>query len=290
MENCTIAEKCPTTIEFIGYSYILPSICGLGTLFNLINLIIFQRSSFKSKVASCIWVYLTGLAVADGFAALILLPIGPTRCRETENMAEENFWHVYEMIVFLPVGNTFAMASILITLIVAGERCIMVTKKVGVNTKELTCLKTARKILAVVFFVSFCFNIPFIFYYDHIPNMGDSELVLSSFALSIWFEVYSWIRLVLTRVLPLVLVTICNVIIVKITWRNNKRVSSIGGFQTALRDKRNDTQYKMTKMLLSITMVFLITKLLEPFIHPSIYTTVYLEHVATIQAVTTFCL
>ena len=275
MNNCDIVEKCSTTIEFIGYSYMLPAICGLGTIFNLTNLIIFQRSSFRCKIAPCILVYLTGLAVADGFAAFILLPIGPTRCIDTDNMAEENFWHAYEMIVFLPIGNSFATAGILITLIIAAERCIMVTKKTTVNTKEPSCPKKARKILILVFITSFCFNIPFIFYYDHVPNMEDSDLVLSSFAQTIWFDVYSWVRLVCVKLMPLILVATFNIIIVNITWRNHKRVNSLGGFQPPGRDKRNDSQYKMTKMLLSIATVFLITRVLEPFIHPSIYTSMF---------------
>ena len=151
----------------------------------------------------------------------------------------------------------------------------MVTKKRGVSTREPSCHKTAKKGLMVVFLLSFCFNITFMFYHDHIRTMDDSELVPSSFALSIWFDIYSCVRLVFVKLLPFVLVAIFNIVIIKVTWSNNRRVSSIGGFQTPLRDKRNDTQYKMTQMLLSITMVFLITKLLEPFIHPSIYTNIF---------------
>ena len=89
MNNCAIVEKCSTTTEFIGYSCLLPTICGLGTIFNLTNLIIFTRSSFRCKIAPCILVYLTGLAVADGFAAFILLPIGPTRCFDMSSLAEK---------------------------------------------------------------------------------------------------------------------------------------------------------------------------------------------------------
>ena len=275
MNNCAIVEKCSTTIEFIGYSCLLPTICGLGTVFNLANLIIFTRSSFRCKIAPCILVYLTGLAVADGFAAFILLPIGPTRCFDMSSLAEKTFWHAYQMIVFLPIGNSLAMAGILITLIIAAERCMMVTKKTTINTKEPSCPKKARMILIVVFISSFCFNIPFIFYYDHVPNMEDSDFILSSFAQSIWFDIYSWVRLVCVKLLPLILVATFNIIIVNITWRNHNRVNSLGGFQPPCRDKRNDSQHKMTKMLLSIAMVFLITRFLEPFIHPSIYTSMF---------------
>ena len=213
--------------------------------------------------------------MADGFAAFILLPIGPTRCFDTDNLAEQNFWHAYEIIIFLPIGNSFAMAGILITLIIAAERCKSVTKKTTVNTKEPSCPKNARKILVVIFMTSFCFNIPFIFYYDHVPNMEDSDLILSSFAHSILFEIYLWVRLVCVKLLPLILVAIFNIIIVNITWRNHRRLNSLGGFQPTSRDKRNDSQHKMTKMLLSIAMVFVITRVLESFIHPSIYTSMF---------------
>ena len=268
-------EKCATTIEFFGYSYILPAICGLGTVFNITNLVIFQRPAFKGKILPCIFIYLTGLAVADGFAASILLPIGPIRCLKTKNVAEQNFWHAYEMLVFLPVGNSFAMASILITLIIATERCIVVTKKTRAIVKEASCPRNARKLLFVVFIGSFCFNIPFLFYYDHLPTMENSDLILSSFARSVWFDVYSWIRLICVKLLPLILVAIFNVIVITVTWRNHRMVNSINGFQEFYKDKRNDTQHKMTMMLLSITMVFLITKVFEPFIHPSIYSSLF---------------
>ena len=209
---------------------------------------------------------------------LFLLPIGPTRCFDMDSLAEKTFWHAYEMIVFLPIGNSFgsfAMAGILITLIIAAERCIMVTKKTSINTKEPSCPRKTRMILIVVFITSFCFNIPFIFYYEHVPNMEDSDLILSSFAQSIWFDIYSWVRLVCVKLLPLILVAIFNIIILNITWRNHNRVNSLGGFQPPCRDKRNDSQHKMTKMLLSIAMVFLITRFLEPFIRPSIYTSMF---------------
>ena len=43
--------------------------------------------------------------------------------------------------------------------------------------------------------------------------MDDNELVPSSFALSIWFDIYSRVRLVFVKLLPFVLVAIFNTVI-----------------------------------------------------------------------------
>ena len=71
MENCSDDSRCSTTVEYIGYIYILPFICSLAVIFNVLVLLVFARSNFQSRIGSSTLTYLRGLAVADGMACLV---------------------------------------------------------------------------------------------------------------------------------------------------------------------------------------------------------------------------
>lgn len=166
--------------------------------------------------------------------------------------------------------NPFCFAGILITVIISAERCSVVMKKANVTTKEFADVKKTKRTLIVVYICSFVFHLPFLFYYD----LSANGLDLSTYASSLFFEVYAWVRLLGVKLMPIVLVVIFNIIIVKVTWSNNNR-PGIAIFQTTVQRQRSLNQHRMTKMLLCITILFVITNCLEPFMHPNIYAVIF---------------
>ena len=76
MSECDEHEVCTTITEKIGYLGMIPIIGGLAVCFNCIILCVFTKSAFRSQMTSSTLTYLTGLAIADLFTALLILPIG----------------------------------------------------------------------------------------------------------------------------------------------------------------------------------------------------------------------
>ena len=105
--------------------------------------------------------------------------------------------------------NPFCFAGILITVIISAERCSVVMKKANVTTKEFADVKKTKRTLIVVYICSFVFHLPFLFYYD----LSANGLDLSTYASSLFFEVYAWVRLLGVKLMPIVLVVIFNIII-----------------------------------------------------------------------------
>ena len=71
MANCPNQTTCTTVTEQIGYLFVTPVICLLGMCFNILILIIFSKSSFRTQMTSSLVTYLTGLTVVDLFNSLI---------------------------------------------------------------------------------------------------------------------------------------------------------------------------------------------------------------------------
>lgn len=272
MDNCTVIDKCSTDVVYAGYVYILTSVSVLGTVFNVINLCVFGRKAFQSKIAHTTLSYLTGLAVADAVASFGFIPLGPFRCNPDTEGNIQIVWRIYEMFIFLPLVNTFAQASIWITLMISTERCIFIAFYAGWSgSKDGLWPQHTKKIVIVLYASAVIFNLPFWFYYDVHRTLSTGVAVVSDFGNSLGFEVWSWARVILGKIIPIIGVIVFNAVLVKVTWINNKRYR-IMNLATALAQRRQNAQDRMTAMLLSISIVFAMTHALEPFLLTNIYT------------------
>ena len=271
MHNCTIEGQCTPTGVYIGYVYFLTSICTLGTVFNVMNLCVFYKKSFKTKIVPSTLHYLTGLAIADATASFSMLPLGLSRCIHSGNTTLEHFWNVYQMFIFLPVSNSFGTASVWITLIISAERCIFITWYSGLGChREGLCPNNTRAITIALFVAAFIFNIPFWFDYDVDVTLATGILTFSIFFQSTFYEVWLWIRIFIVKIIPICAVVIFNCILLKTTWINNNKYK-VMNVPPVMSEKRQTAQTRMTVMLTSISTVFVICHSLEPFVHTPVY-------------------
>lgn len=61
-----------TTIEFVGYFYVLTLTCLIGTILNSINIIVFAQKCFSATA----YIYMSAISLTDAITLLALLPTG----------------------------------------------------------------------------------------------------------------------------------------------------------------------------------------------------------------------
>ena len=275
MDNCSDVGRCSTTVEYVGYIFILPFICSLAVIFNVLVLLVFARSNFQARIGSSTLTYLKGLAVADGMASVVSLPIGFLRCLESNSPGQEYFWNWYDKFVFFPISNTFAISSVWITVAVSLERCIFVSSnKVRVRNKAIFRARTAKVALVLIYVFAFAMSFPMFYYYEDL-SAENNTLTISTFGKSENYEIYSWIRMFLARLIPIIVVICCNIILIKTTWKKNRRISMVMGLPSTIQTRRTQTQKKLTYMLLSISTVFVVCNAAEPFAHSGVYKVIF---------------
>lgn len=69
-QNCSLSLA-----EFVIYFYIQTSICFVGFILNLINLVVFRRPQFSGAA----YTYMTAMSVADALTLLNYMPVGLLR-------------------------------------------------------------------------------------------------------------------------------------------------------------------------------------------------------------------
>ncbi len=209
--------------------------------------------------------------MADMMSSIMLVPIGFLRCLHPTTDGEKLFWNVYEVVLFLPLANTFITSSIWITLVISVERCVFI--QVFAGARDVFSPKRTRIIVLTIFMVSTIFNLPFFFQYDLNKTMASNktEPIRTDFSQSVYFNVWSWIRLALVKYIPITIVTISNAVLIRATWLSMSKTRLMQ--TTYSLQRRTQKQTKMTKMLLSISTVFIVCHALEPFIQPEVYQT-----------------
>lgn len=130
--------------------------------------------------------------------------------------------------------------------------------------------RTAKAGLVFIYLSAFALSFPYYFYYQGI-SVSDSTLTRSDFAESVGYEVYAWIRMFLAKLIPIVIVTICNAILIKTTRTKTRRISAIAVMPERMAARRQETQGRLTVMLLSISTVFVLCNIAEPFANSQIY-------------------
>ena len=61
-----------TTFEFVGYFYVLTLTCFIGTILNIINIIVFAQKCFSATA----YTYMSAISLTDAITLLALLPTG----------------------------------------------------------------------------------------------------------------------------------------------------------------------------------------------------------------------
>ena len=273
MSNCTDYIVCTGTLEKIGYLGFIPMTCIIGVFFNIIILYIFTKSPFRSHMVPSMLIYLTGLAIADLHSSFLIAPIGFVRCIDPTSKDIQYFYNVYEKYL-KNLGNIFTNAGIWITCAVTVERFIFILKNksdlYGLNNQK-SITSTLIILLAIFILASGC-SVPLFLYYDGISS--ELPMQRSEFSKSVGYEVYAWIRLFIVKLIPMFVISILNVALIRNIKENNKQLKQLG-FSTTVYVKRIRSQNRLTIMLLSISVVFILCHILEPLLETSIFTSVF---------------
>ncbi len=119
-QNCSAGvgpRPCQTEAEFIGYNLICSCLCIVGTLCNVLNLLVFQQARFR--VSGSTRLYLRGLASADLLASVVHLTAVLTICQPSTPHLYQLAYHNY---VTTPVVNYFINVDIWLTMAISADR------------------------------------------------------------------------------------------------------------------------------------------------------------------------
>ena len=271
MTNCTIGNSttCSLQAEYVIYVYIFSTICYAGLILNTLNMIVFARKISKPKRKQPVYLMLNALAAFDFCALVLFSGIWICRCIPINYPWEVNARSYYETYLYMPVSNTFGTASVFLTVRISIERCICIRN--NNFYKKIYKKHTVKLGLVVCFVLALGLNIPF-FLYREVDDEG--EIVKTEFGNSDGYQTYQWVRLMVGKVIPLVIIIICNTILV-VTVILQMRQATTVAFTEASQLQRHRQQIRLTVMMISISLMLVICHCMEPFIHDGIAVVVF---------------
>ena len=161
--NATSANCWETNVKYAYFILDMP-IALLGIVTNILNLVVLNQRPFSIKVTA--YTLLVALAVADLLTCTIIFPITFCRCiKPTEK------WHMYlqqfyDVYIYLPLANTFATASMWLTLVVSIERYGFVVH--AFSSKKYWTRRVTNSAITFCYFDAFAINFPDIVYVRHV--------------------------------------------------------------------------------------------------------------------------
>ncbi|KAK7480111.1 hypothetical protein BaRGS_00028671 [Batillaria attramentaria] len=238
--------------EIITYLVLVPIICIFGIVGNIFTLIVLVRGNFIGAA----YVYLKGLAVFDMLGLVFILPISLILCPvcEFESKYALNFYRAY---IYICVGDIFLKASVLTTLLLTVERCLVIVFQRRLN---LSNQKSNFPVFALIgiFFFAMVENLPTVWAFTINPATG--RVRFSSFGKSVAYEVYSWADAVLYQFLPFVVLFTFNVILAVFLIKHRRlRKRLNGSMPSSTLDLRFMSERRTLLMLVGIIAMFLLT-------------------------------
>ncbi len=252
--------------EDIGYTIIIPTICAIGAMLNIINLVVLCQ---KTVTGIC-YTFLSAMAAADLITLVLVFPIGLSRCSNCQDSDATAAAKLYEIYVYMPLANTSTTSSVWFTVAVTFERYVSIRKTVPVK-KDVH--GRARWVVFGLSLLSLLTNIPYFFVHT---LTVDNVLDFSDFGTSDAFTAYSWIRISISNFIPTVAVAVFNSLLVYAVWDAHKK-RKLMVFQNSLEVKRQRSQIRLTAMLIGISIGFLLAHIPESMAHPGVAITAFGE-------------
>ena len=200
------------------------------------------------------------------------MPKGIARCVSARYHWEYSIRQVYEVFIFLPLGNAFATASVWTTVSLSVERYI--TVKHHILSHRVWSVKRTRLCVILIFVLAVLINIPNFWY--RTTNFGERYPSVSDFGMSRGFYIFLWIRITLLKGLPFILILVFNALLVKAVREVNRRRRSMV-FPLTSDNRRQHLQVRITAMMIAISVVFLLCHAMEPFVHAPVYAAIHGE-------------
>ena len=153
-------------------------------------------------------------------ASLVLtIPIGLTRCIPADTAWEVWARGIYEAYLYLGLGVIFDTMSIWCTMIISIDRYLQVRPS-GPGTGRISGNRGPKVTLAVLVATSAAINAPY-FYLKTLDS--DGQAVDTEFSKTFGFQVYTWIRMVCVKIVPILIVAVANSLLIKMLVDVNRK-------------------------------------------------------------------
>lgn len=252
-ENITLTFSCVQIL-----------LCLFGIVTNILNIKVFKSKRFK--MTKPILIHFLAISISDLLVALIVLPHGFLYIFLEELDYYKQFYVSY---IFRPFANIFYTCSSFFTVSLTIERFIFLyfIKHPGLNSaksiqKHVTFSKVSITISSLL---SLLFGIPYFF--SEIMTKESKSTNTKEFHLK-FFDQFEIIRPIVCIYIPVIVVALVNVYLSYSVWKTKKMSQNLFSQR-----HRNQGWYKnnTTLMLISITMIFVLSNIFEPFAHPSVF-------------------
>jgi hypothetical protein len=208
--------------EFYCYLFIMCPLAVAGVILNLISLKVFKDRSFNAVTFK----YIRLITLTDFFICLIIIPYCVTAYTQPFNKYDLYARHFYLAYIYIPGANFAINLSMLLNLLVTVERLI----SVGWPTLKYSLFKPSRFYLScmVVIAIAFASNIInlFLFKIEFCKNNLQPRAIL----MQSWWVVYGYVKEVLTRIVPILLLIMANIMLICIVRSSRKRMKESTSF------------------------------------------------------------
>ena len=269
------SSKCMTMGEFIGYMYVLTPISVIGVVVNALTLLVFRN--FPAPLTHASFVYLLAIALANLITCALVAPIGVVRCVPLNSSYQEIWKQIYEIYIYLPIANTFGTASVWLTTVLTYERYIVVAHSHTCLGLHLSRPRHPYHMITTVSLSAFIISAPYFLVFE---VSADGSFDYTEWGASDGYSIYSWCRLLLTKMVPIVVVAVCNGLLIYTVWAARRRRLRLVGPRNGEKGTRSRgptemSEGRVTTMLCVISAVFVLCELLEPFVHSGVYSSLF---------------
>lgn len=233
--------------EFYCYLFIMCPLALVGILLNLVSLKVFSDKSFNTVTFK----YLRLITLTDCFICCIIIPYCITSYTQPFSRHDLFGRQIYLAYIYIPGANFAITLSMLLNLLVTLERLI----SVGWPTRKYKLFKPSRYYLScvLVIAISLVLNLMNFFVYkigqcepssysDSSASFVDPDrqpekltnLLPRSFVMEKWWMMYGYVKEVLTRVLPILVLILLNIMLIYIVRSSRERMKESRGGGTGV--------------------------------------------------------
>ena len=262
--NCTTFVCNDYDGIYFSYIYLHTFILLAGITLNILSFIIFFRESNHFRHFGPFLVFVRHLCISDLTSLTFTVPLGFCRCYEIQTDVAVDFCNVYMTYIMMPFCNGFYAVSVWITVTMTLERYVLIKQFKICNSREVTS-KFINIIVMCFYIFSAVLHLPYFFY----KEIEGDTVVVTEFAMTQGYDIWSWTRAVLARYLPIALIISFNIAITIELWLARKR--RIAMMNKSMKMAKKPKFTKSVPLLLGVSTTFVLCNSVEPMVYFDIY-------------------